>query len=188
MQKYQQFRPTALDSHINLDNRENWLVLSFTQNRDSECLDRSNFLQALEALGGESGSVEVHRFGHWANGWFELILIDPNCESTVKIAYELERWIENYPVLNDEHFSELEHEELIENWNSWQCREFAEFLAGEFLTQEASREALVHEVSRDELFELFNNRTSDTCSTRYNAREYSREDVAKLLIDYRKAK
>ena len=117
MQTYASFSPTGFDHHINFeDSRESWLIL-LSQNRDSDCLTRSNFTCALEALGGESETVEVHRFGHWGCGWFELILVDPNSPQA-QIAQDIENALSDYPVLNEEHFSELEELEALQVWQN----------------------------------------------------------------------
>ncbi len=114
METYSNYSPTAFDDKgIVLDDRQNWLVLPCGQNRDSEALDLSNFENALEILGGESETVEVHRFGHWACGWIEIIIVQPDTEEHSK-ALEIESALENYPVLNDEDFSAREYEESLE--------------------------------------------------------------------------
>lgn len=120
MEKYKNFQPTRFDSK-GLSGEyhgisEFW-VAPCSQHRDSECLDRANFDGLLKALGGESKSVQVHRFGHWANGWFELILISPKAIKKVKIAEEIEQGLENYPVVDDDLYSEYESKE---NWQTVQ--------------------------------------------------------------------
>jgi hypothetical protein len=126
MERYAKFRPTAFDpAGYCLDDRQDWLVLGVAQTRDSDALSRSNFEQALEALGGESKTVEVHRFGHWGPGWFEIIIIDPSDNERVEIGADIERALADYPVLNDEDFSEKESEEANETWSNcynWQER------------------------------------------------------------------
>ena len=117
MQSYSEFRPTGFDSHITLDSIEDWLIVS-SRNRDSECLDESNFHSALEMLGGEGDDVQIHRFGHWANGWFELILVRPNT-AAAKEAEEIETSLAQYPVLNDDDLSEREQEAADLTWR--QC-------------------------------------------------------------------
>lgn len=122
MKTYSQFRPSQFDPKgLGLSDQQGWLVAPVSQTRDSEALSRSNFACFLKALGGESDTVEVHRFGHWGPGWFEIILINPADADRVKAAEELEASLENYPVLNDEHFSELEHEEAAQVWQSCYC-------------------------------------------------------------------
>lgn len=102
MQKYSDFRPTEFDSRgLGCEDRQAWLVLPCSRTRDSGCLEESNFHAALEILGGESDTVEVHRFGHWGPGWFELILVDP--ESTqAKDAEEIESTVADGLPLDDE--------------------------------------------------------------------------------------
>lgn len=129
MQAYKDFRPTGFDPRgISLPDQQNWLVLPCGQNRDSNALDRSNFECALEELGGESDAVEIHRFGHWACGWFEIIIVDPASEKAA-IAFEIEAALENYPVLNEEHFSELEYSEVSDYWARMSVRDRIEYLA-----------------------------------------------------------
>lgn len=116
MIKYSEFQPTAFDSKGLLGEYHgisDFLVVPVTQTRDSGPLDRSNFEQALEMLGGESDDVQVHRFGHWGPGWFEIILVDPKSDK-VRIAEDIESSLADYPVLNEEDFSEKETKETEE--------------------------------------------------------------------------
>lgn len=90
---------------------EEWcdFVVLIGQNRDSDILTQSNFRCALERLGGESKNVVVNRFGHWACGWIELILVNPNSKKIQK-AYDIYKSLQKYPVLDDGDFSEAENE------------------------------------------------------------------------------
>jgi hypothetical protein len=90
--------------------RADWVVVPVGRNRNSEILQESNFDVALERLGGESKNVEIHRFGHWGCGWFELILVNPKSKKHVKIALEIKNDLDDYPVLDDSDFSERERE------------------------------------------------------------------------------
>jgi len=115
MIKYSEFRPTTSDpSGLGLDDRQDWLVLGVSQNRDSDCLDQSNFDCALKELGGESDYVEVHRFRHWGPGWIEIILIKPTAKKTIAKAEDIERALADYPILDDEDYSRREYDEAIE--------------------------------------------------------------------------
>lgn len=117
MKTYSKFRPTAFDSAgICLPDRQAWLVAPCAVNRDSDALARSNWACQLKALGGESDTVEVHRFGHWGPGWFEIVIINPEDQERVKIAEELEAALSDYPVIDDEHFSQEENDEAAEVW------------------------------------------------------------------------
>ena len=117
MRKYSEHQPTGFDRKgAFLDDQQDWLVLPIGQTRDSDCLERSNFTIALEMLGDESETVEVHRFGHWGPGWYEIIIIDPKDKDKVKIAEDIETSLADYPVLNEEHFSDLEWTEASDYW------------------------------------------------------------------------
>lgn len=90
--------------------------VGLSQHRDSDALDRSNFRAALEALGGESETVQVVREGHWAVGWIEWIAIHESDEKALTIQYEIEGSLQNYPVLNESDWCEEEAEEANEVW------------------------------------------------------------------------
>lgn len=187
MQEYKDFRPTPHDGHINIDRdleegdtRENWLVLPVGQNRDSETLSRANFQSALEILGGEGDKVEVHRFGHWGPGWFEIILIHPDLQ---KQGEEIEAALENHPVLDDDLFAEMEHEEEYEDWELWACQDYIRELEEVFDLKEATVNLLSHHT--DELFSLhcdYRRETGDF-DFRYvsSNEEFSRDLLAKFI-------
>ena len=67
-ERYGDHSPTAFDHNINIDDedteRSKWFVMPVSRTRDSGPLDNSNFDCFLAGLGGESETVEVHRFGH----------------------------------------------------------------------------------------------------------------------------
>jgi hypothetical protein len=118
MELYKTHRPTGFDNAgVGSESHGigEFLVL-LGRNRDSDILTESNFAQALQALGGESNSVQVHRFGHWACGWYELILIDPSDAAALAIAEDIEASLSDYPVLNDEDFSNREYEIACQQW------------------------------------------------------------------------
>lgn len=127
MTPYKHHRPTGFDrAGAFLDeDRQDWLVAPVTQTRDSGPIDESNFKCFLDGLGGEGESVEVHRFGHWGPGWYEIIIIDPKAEDIVAKAEEMEAALENYPVLDEEDLSKRENEAEQESWVSWARRGFS---------------------------------------------------------------
>jgi len=94
-----------------------WFV-GLGQNRDSDALERSNFISALEALGGESETVRVVREGHWAVGWIEWIAIHESDDKALAIQYEIEGSLADYPVLDESDWSEEEAEEANEVWQN----------------------------------------------------------------------
>ena len=105
-----------------------WFV-GLSQHRDSDALDRSNFRAALEALSGESETVQVVREGHWAVGWIEWIAIEGSDLQALRTQYEIEGSLQHYPVLDEMDFSEEEAEEANEVWmNCYDERERIEYV------------------------------------------------------------
>ncbi len=88
------------------------------QSRDSDALERSNFTCMVQALGGESETVIVVREGHWAVGWVEWIAIHATDEKSLRVADEIAEALKDYPVVDEEHLSELEYTEACDYWAS----------------------------------------------------------------------
>ena len=103
-----------------------------SQSRDSDALSRSNFECAVKAMeeigpefagalnwGDDSSDVEpwtIGREGHWACGWIEWIAIHKDAAKHLECAAEIACALEDYPVVNEEHFSEVETTEANEVW------------------------------------------------------------------------
>jgi hypothetical protein len=117
--RYGEHSPTSFDNHIEVDGREDWYLMPVSRTRDSEILDNSNFIAFLKEMGGESETVEVHRFGHWGPGWYEIIIVDPADEKAMDRAYDLARALEDYPVLDEEDLAEQEMEDINESWDNY---------------------------------------------------------------------
>lgn len=105
------------------------------QHRDSDTLTRSNFRSALKALGGETDTVLVVHEGHWAVGWVEWIAIHQDNHEALRRADKIVAALEDYPVVNEDHWSELEYEEANEVWT--QCYSDKERL--EYIRQNRSQ-------------------------------------------------
>jgi len=80
--------------------------------RDSGVLDESNFYSALRMMGGESDTVIVVRFSHWGVGWVEAILIHESDVESVKKGNAISEALENYPILNEDDYTERMDEEV----------------------------------------------------------------------------
>jgi len=78
----------------------------FGQSRDSDILEQSNHLTALNELGGETESVQVIRAAHWACGWVDSIQVAITNVAATKKACELIRSYESYPVLDESDYAE----------------------------------------------------------------------------------
>ena len=88
-----------------------------SRHRDSGLVEESNFWSALKALNGESKTVKVVRASHWLCGWIEMILIHESDKVSVDKGNEIEKALENYPILDEDDFYEREsekREELVE--------------------------------------------------------------------------
>jgi hypothetical protein len=91
-----------------------WHVV-VTRSRDAEILTECNWHVALTDLGGESESVQIFRFGHWACGWWEALCVAKGGEQFAK-GQELHDSLEEYPILDEQAFSEMEHDEATRYW------------------------------------------------------------------------
>lgn len=115
---YREFRPTGFDrAGLGLDDRQDWLVAPVGTNRDADALTRSNWRVVLGDLESKDTGedLEVHRFGHWGPGWFEIILVRPGSECA-KCAEAWENALSDYPVACESDFSEEESEESLKVW------------------------------------------------------------------------
>lgn len=101
------------------------------RSRDSDALERSNFECMLRALGGESETVIIVRESHWAVGWVEWIAIHETDSAALQTADEISAALEDYPVIDEMHWSELEYSEMIEFWSGMSRRERAQYILDE---------------------------------------------------------
>jgi hypothetical protein len=85
-----------------------------SRHRDSGLVEESNFWSALKALNGESKTVKVIRAKHWAVGWVEMILIHESDVKSVDKGNEIEKALENYPILDEDDFFARESEKRDE--------------------------------------------------------------------------
>jgi hypothetical protein len=102
---------TMPDSYIGPSHYGTYYFLG--KNRDSDILTQSNFECGLELLGGESETVQVIRDRHWACGWIEYILIHESDIKSLQVADEIAAALEDYPVVDEFHYSEFEHEQVF---------------------------------------------------------------------------
>jgi len=146
MQRYKDHQPTGFDPKGAFADKigekgdgAEWFVAPVSRPRDCGVLDQSNFTEFLKALGGESETIEVHRFGHWGSGWYEIILIDPADENAVTAAEEMEGALENYPILNEEAYSDAEYMAVCEYWEGMSLRDRIDLCTREGFTCFAAR-------------------------------------------------
>ena len=136
-----------------------WLVFFLDQNRDSDCLTRSNFQCALERLKAHSTdlesedckSVQIVSENHWAVGWVEWIAIHESNKPAIAEACVIFDRFENHPVVNGDHWSKLEFDAFCEAWNSYGHREFIR----ELERAELIAEGCLDDSTPDQTIELF---------------------------------
>ena len=87
------------------------------QHRDSDCAEQSNFDAMLKLLGGESETVQVVRENHFLVGWVEWIAIHQDDEKALKIADDAISSLEDYPLLDEEDYSQREWDECERVWS-----------------------------------------------------------------------
>lgn len=122
--RFADWRPTPHDARgLGSEGQEDWRVLPVIITRDSGPLDASNFETAQRMLDDAGAEYEVHRFGHWGPGWFEIIVVSPN-DAGLRAAGEIACALADYPILDDEDHSSREMEAVEEAWNGWQEREW----------------------------------------------------------------
>ena len=104
------------------------LEVLMTRSRDSDLLTESNWDSALKSLGGESDNIVIHRFGHWACGWWEALCVMPNTPEYA-IALDIEASLADYPVLNEEDWANREDSEAQTIWaDCYNDRERVEYI------------------------------------------------------------
>ncbi len=131
---YAKHQPTGCDPKgAFLDERQDWFVAPVCRTRDSGPLDEANFEACLKQLGGEGPDVEVHRFGHWGPGWYEIILINPINTVFVEIGELIEAGLRDYPVIDETALSEKETECEEENWDNYGRQDFMKRFPEELL-------------------------------------------------------
>lgn len=158
MQKYSDYAPTGFDPKgLNADRHGigQYLVV-LSRNRDSSILEESNWDAALKLLGGESddnGPVQIHRFGHWACGWFELLLVNPDDDAKRAIAEDIENSLSDYPILDDDDYSDREYTYACDTWESFTIADRVDYLQRAQLCIFAARRAELPDDPQGALFE-----------------------------------
>ena len=97
------------------------------QHRDSGHLDQSNFAVVLSDLEKHGEGVEVNRTGHWAVGWTETILIHESNDAALQAADKWAKKLADYPVANEDDFSDREYNAACEYWEGMSIRDRADW-------------------------------------------------------------
>lgn len=121
------------------------------RNRDSDCLTRANFDAGLKAVRAvmskdsvplretdskhlfkeptDEATVQVVSENHWACGWVEWIAIHKSDTAALKEADRINGKLEDYPVVDENLWSEYETEEANTVWRDcYRPKERAEYV------------------------------------------------------------
>lgn len=131
MKKYSEFRPTSHDpAGLGCDDRQDWLVGPCGTNRDADVRTRANWKalnNVLDEIDPDGNDHEVHRFGHWGPGWFEIVLVRPDTKCAEE-AESIENGLADYPCVSDEVLSEEEDAEITSIWENSSVKERLEYI------------------------------------------------------------
>ena len=90
--------------------KENWCLIT-TSHRDSGILEKSNEVAILERMSQfiENGETELHSFSHWLVGHEDSIAVrvynpDKTITNAFKEMCKIQKDLENYPVLDEDHY------------------------------------------------------------------------------------
>ena len=112
----------------------NYYSAGVGRSRDSEALEESNFRsvqRALEKLPpfDDEYSRQSIREGHWAVGWVEWIAIHQDDAEALKLCDGIKAKLEDYPVVDEEDFSNPEHEQAGQVWRDcYNAKERVEYV------------------------------------------------------------
>ena len=127
--------PTGFDSDRNFDGdsdhlRDHYFLAPVSTSRDADILTRSNWEVVTDDIlkVATHDDTEICRFGHWACGWYEQLLIHKSDTEALKVAEEWCCFLSDYPVADDEHHSELQWNEAAEYWERMDVKERLEVL------------------------------------------------------------
>jgi len=97
---------------------------AYTLTRDSNLLEQSNWDHVVKKLGEENDETYlILRFGHWACGWVQHIAINPERKDLCTLAQNLIDSTADYPVLNDEDYSQRVYDDACSFWDGCSTKE-----------------------------------------------------------------
>lgn len=133
------------------------------RNRESELLTQSNWTIQLRELEKHKADVPdddivsptVVRESHPAVGWIEWVAIHESNVEALMAADALAASLESHPILDDDHYSDLEYGAYWDEWEGrYVRREFADGLAKIFGLSELATELLTN-ANADLAMEVF---------------------------------
>jgi hypothetical protein len=136
---------TTPDSYAGYDPVGHYGV--YTIHRDSELLDRVNMEVAIERLQAAGATVENYNGGgwssrpdeapmayiwdasHWMVGWVRYLMVRPDAPpEVIAAAEEIVSDLEDYPILDEDRWSQAEVEAADEYWKGESVRSRVEWI------------------------------------------------------------
>lgn len=122
MQKYKDFSPTPFDeTGLNAGDQGDWLVAPCSTHRDAVTSTRANWealTKELDAIDPEGNDHQINSYGHWACGWFEIILVRPGSECE-RACNEAEEYLSECGTLSEEDYQRVKQEDFEASWDMW---------------------------------------------------------------------
>jgi len=100
----------------------------YARNRESSIMEDVNYNLICAELGALdddfSAPVYTFRAGHWAVGWIEYVIVKNDApEKTLENAAEILSALSDYPILNDEAYSDAQCEAITSYWERENVRD-----------------------------------------------------------------
>lgn len=88
-------------------------LVATTTHRDAEAMTRANWLVFCRTVEPHmpDGMPLIERSSHWAVGWVDYLLIDPEDKECIAAVEKLHTRLESYPILDDDLYYELDAED-----------------------------------------------------------------------------
>jgi hypothetical protein len=126
---WRSFSDFAWHREYEIDDLDNWAIF-YTHNRDSRLLEESNADAINEAMepftDGDDPDVVMESHSHWAVGHVDGFSMRVYRAGVITEAFrtyhELMERLEDYPILDEEAYSNREYEATVENIGSAACR------------------------------------------------------------------
>ena len=103
-----------------LNDPDNWAII-YTNHRDSGLIDQSNAEAIAEAMTPfiKKGDVVVEHHNHWAVGWVDgysiRVFRRGHITKAFRTYHQIAQRLTDYPILDEEDYSNREYEATIEN-------------------------------------------------------------------------
>ena len=111
---FRHLRRWRTQSNYRGESWDGWYAAPVGHSRDSDTVESSNWEVQLERI-PESETVQVVREGHWAVGWVEWLAIHESDRGALEEAERVGDKLEDHPVLDEEHHSQLEWKTMEES-------------------------------------------------------------------------